>query len=128
MSVINVRKAIAPAQLAAELGAPITTRGGALDSTDAKDVEADVPEATLRAALDAHYVDAAWAATPEEATARALDARLDQALTQLQIAVSAAKPATAAAQASAAYETSRLCARVLVGLVRLHLRRLDSAD
>jgi hypothetical protein len=63
-----------------------------------------------------------------EANAAAVDDRLATALTNLRAFIDAPKPGTAALQASAAYDATKLCCRVLVGLIRLRLRRLDGTD
>lgn len=57
-----------------------------------------------------------------------VNTRLDEALATLATFVASAKPSTAAAQASAAYDATKLLARVAIGLIRLLRRRLDSAD
>ena len=81
-------------------------------------------EGPVTAVVEAHVPQP----EPEVANTITIDERLGTALEQLRTFTTATKPSTAAAQASAAYDAVRLCARVLVGLIRLHLRRLDSAD
>ena len=66
--------------------------------------------------------------TVERASLATIEQRLDAALDQLRTFVNSPKPATAAAQASAAYDAVKLVARVVIWVVRLVRRRLDGVD
>lgn len=85
-------------------------------------------DATLVAQVVKAHTGQALPLGAVEQTEQTLRTQVESALAQLRAFVTATKPSTAAAQASAAYDASRLCARVLVGLIRLHLRRLDAVD
>lgn len=60
MSTVRTQRRLDPAHLASILGAPVSTAGGAVESTAAKDVSSDVPEATLQAAIDAYVYNPDW--------------------------------------------------------------------
>lgn len=64
MSLTKTQKRIHPEKLTAELGKPIVIRGGEPDSSRMKEIEADVDQGVLDAAVAAHAWTAEWSADP----------------------------------------------------------------
>lgn len=91
-------------------------------SGDTATIEANVPAAELQAAVDAAPADTS------ADNAITLRDRAEQALATNAAFIVAAKPATAAAQASAAYDASVRHARQINGVIRLLLGKLDATD
>jgi hypothetical protein len=132
MAETTTTKAVNPAQLSVELGrVPLKAVGP--DDDGAWTVRADVAQAALDAAVNAHAADDRWAdPNPSDETVAAearvsnqqtIEGRLDQALDQMRAHV--ARGTFTAAQRDAAL---LLVLRVCIGLVRITRRRLDGTD
>lgn len=118
---VTTTKKLDPTALAALLGgAMVRLRGDWGREGEETVVEADVPQATLDAVLAAYV----WAEPVVEVNERVLDQRAEAAMAGLRTLATGTGTLTSA-QLTAAL---RLCARVLLVLVRLRLRRLDAVD
>lgn len=113
--------------LRTEIAAAGVTMGDGRPSLADGELVLDVTEgdrAAVQAVLDAHT----GAPSPRVANEAAINDRLDQAIAALRSHVDRAKPSTAAAQASAAYDATVLLCRVAIGVIRIMRRRLDGTD
>lgn len=121
MSSTVTTKQINSGVLAKQLGVSVIVRG-AESSTSQKTVEADVDAATLGSAIAAHvFVD-------EQANDEALRQAARLALVANRAFLAAAKPGTAAAQASSAYDQTKALTRQMNGVLRLLLGDLTGTD
>lgn len=126
MASLGTIKAVNPAQLSAELGnVPLELRGDEGVNQPKTVVAPTVTQAQLNAAVAAHV--AAYPAPPPNLRAD-LIAKLDAAIVGNIMLLQRAKPATAAAQASMAWDTAQTALRQLTTIMRLMRNQTDTTD
>lgn len=130
MSETTTTKPVNLYQLGQEIGGNPSFRRSGPDEEGISRIWSSAAQTALDAAIAAHTADPSIVPPPpiEETNEATINDRLDQALTALGNHVTRAKPATAAAQASAAYDATVLLARVAISLVRLVRRRLEAVE
>ena len=104
--------------LRAHLGVKSLAVSGDPDSTDSKEVEADVPD------LAAKLASYTYAEPAEQVAERSITEEAERALTSLRSVANGAGPMTTA-QTTAAL---RSMARILIVLVRLQLKRFEETN
>lgn len=118
MSQVTIAKRFDSQVLHALIG-PFTCAGSLFDGSEVT-IVADIAQNELERALAAYV----WAEPPERANERTLDQRAEAAMAGLRTLTNGTGTLTAV-QLTAGL---RLCARALLVLVRLQLRRLDATD
>ena len=117
MSTVTTQKRIDLKALDSQLGDVGVTVYGNADSTDSKEIVADVPLATLQSAVDAHqFID-------RTANRAAIEQRAADALAANLTYIDRASPTAAQSTAQV-----RALSQQMNGVIRLLLNRLDGTD